>query len=116
MKVRLQEPIKKTCKTRDNCFMPAKKRTSLAPRLPLLSLLILECDAKTLAKDNLSVAADINNIVRILPKKLTVEVAQIDSRHDLLDRFADYKQKYRGIKIVVVIAHSNRSIISLAPG
>jgi hypothetical protein len=96
--------------------MPAKKRKSLAPRLPLLSLLILECDAKTLARDSLSVAADINNIVRILPKKLSVEVAPIDSRQDLLDRFADYKQTYRGIKLVVVIAHSNRSVISLAPG
>lgn len=94
--------------------MPRKKAKT--PRLPLLSLLILECDAKTLARDNLSVAADINNIVRILPKKLSVEVATIDSRHDLLDRFVDYKQKYRGIKLVVVIAHSNRSVISLAPG
>src|ERR1043166_4698233 len=84
-------------------------------RLPLLSLLLLECDANKLLSQNLAVANDINAIVRILPKRLTVEVASIDSQQEMLDRFAEYKRNYRGIKLVVVIAHSNSSIISLSP-
>jgi hypothetical protein len=39
----------------------------------------------------------------------------IKSKDDLLEKFADYSQKYRAIKLVVVIAHSNSSAISLAP-
>ncbi len=93
--------------------MPAK--TAKASRLPLLSLLILECDTNKLASQRLSVARDLHNIVRILPKKFTVEVALVRSKQDMVDNFADYKQKYRGIKLVVVIAHSNSSVISLAP-
>jgi hypothetical protein len=93
--------------------MPAKKVKTA--RLPLLSLSILECDAKKLMRQNLSVARDISNIVRTIPKRLTVEVAPIDSQQELLDKCAEYKQKYRGIKVVVVIAHSNSEVISLAP-
>jgi len=84
-------------------------------RLPLLSLLILEGDSNTLAQDNLSFASDIRNIVGLLPKKLTVEVAPINSQQDMLDIFAELKQKYRGVKLVVAIAHSNSSVISLSP-
>lgn len=95
-----------------------KKKKALkkaAPRLPLLSLLILECDHAKLASQSLSVASDIRTIVGILPKRLSVEVALIRSKADMVNHFADYQQRYRGIKIVVVIAHSNSSVISLAP-
>jgi hypothetical protein len=85
-------------------------------KLPLLSLLILECDADLLARQSLSVANDINKVVRILPKRLSVEVALVKSRDELLEKFAGYTQKYRAIKLVVVIAHSNSHVISLAPG
>jgi hypothetical protein len=93
--------------------MPAKK--AKVSRLPLLSLLILECDTDKLASQRLSVASDLNDIVRILPKRLSVEIALIRSKDDLTNRFAAYAQKYRGIKLVVVIAHSNAAVISLAP-
>jgi hypothetical protein len=33
----------------------------------------------------------------------------------MVNNFAEYQQRYRGIKLVVVIAHSNSSVISLAP-
>jgi hypothetical protein len=95
--------------------MAKKKPKIQKPRLPLLSLLILECDTTKLASQRLSVAQDLHNIVRILPNKFTVEVALIRSKQDMVDNFADYTEKYRGIKLVVVIAHSNNSVISLAP-
>lgn len=100
---------------------PATRKKPVAshaqePKLPLLSLLILECDADLLARQSLSVANDINAMVRILPKRLSVEVALIKTRDDLLEKFADYYKKYRAIKLVVVIAHSNNQVISLAPG
>jgi hypothetical protein len=94
----------------------SNKRAVETPRLPLLSLLILECDTDLLASQSLSVANDLNNIVRILPKRLSVEVALIKSKDELLEKFADYSRRYRSIKLVVVIAHSNSSVISLAPG
>lgn len=93
--------------------MPTKK--AKVSRLPLLSLLILECDTDKLASQRLSVASDLNSIVGILPKRLSVEVALIRSKDDLTNRFAEYAQRYRGIKLVVVIAHSNATVVSLAP-
>ncbi len=95
--------------------VPRVKKPTQKPKLPLLSLLILECDADLLASQSLSVANDLNNIVRILPKRLSVEIALIRSKDDLLKNFADCAQKYRAIKIVVVVAHSNSSVISLSP-
>jgi hypothetical protein len=96
--------------------MPRMRHKKLKnPRLPLLSLLILECDSDKLANQRLSVADDLDNIVQILPKKLRVEVALIRSKDDLTNCFSEYAQKYRGIKLVVVIAHSNPAVISLAP-
>lgn len=93
-----------------------KRSPEEKPKLPLLSLLILECDTDLLASQSLSVANDLNNVVRVLPKRLSVEVALIKSKDELLEKFADCSQKYRSIKLVVVIAHSNSSVISLAPG
>lgn len=86
------------------------------PRLPSLSLLILECDADLLASQSLSVANDINRVVGILPKRLSIEVAYIRKADDLRESFAAYSQKYNSIKLIVVIAHSNSQVISLAPG
>jgi hypothetical protein len=93
--------------------MPTQK--AKASRLPLLSLLILECDTEKLASQRLSVASDLKSIAQILPTKLSVEIALIRSKDDLTNRFAEYAHKYRGIKLVVVIAHSNATVISLAP-
>jgi hypothetical protein len=71
----------------------AKKKSKIQkPRLPLLSLLILECDTNKLASQRLSVAQDLHNIVRIMPKKFSVEVALIRSKQDMVDNFADYTQ------------------------
>lgn len=65
--------------------MPKAKKKAFrkSQGLPLLSLLILECDTAKLASQSLSVANDLNNIVRILPKKLSVEVPDsVEGRHD----------------------------------
>lgn len=93
----------------------AKKAGPKKPRLKPLSLLILECDADKLKSQALAVANDLNNVVRLLPAQLTVEVAFINSEADLRDRFVDYVQRYSSIKLIVVIAHSNREVISIAP-
>jgi hypothetical protein len=84
-------------------------------RLKPLSLLILECDADKLARQALSVAGEIKRVVEILPAKISVEVALINSSVDLRDKFVGYKEKYSSIKVIVVIAHSNRDVISIAP-
>lgn len=85
------------------------------PRLKALSLLILECDANKLKTQSLAVADELRTIVRILPANLTVELAFINGAADLTERFIDYAQRYSSIKLIVVIAHSNREVISLAP-
>lgn len=91
------------------------KKTPAAKRLPALSLLILECDASNLARQNLSVAHELHQITRLLPAKITREIALINSAADLQERFIDYKKRYSSIKLMVVIAHSNREVISVAP-
>jgi hypothetical protein len=104
--------------------MPARKATRKSsqkqlatkkPRLKPLSLLILECDANKLGRQSLSVAPELHKIVQLLPAKITAEVAFINSAADLRDKFVSYKEKYSSIKIIVVIAHSNRQVISIAP-
>lgn len=82
--------------------------------MPALSLLILECDANNLARQNLSVANELHQITRLIPSRITKEVAFINSAADLQERFIDYKQKYSSMKLIVVIAHSNREVISVA--
>lgn len=84
-------------------------------QLKPLSLLIIECDADKLAEQALSFAGEIKRVVEILPAKTSVEVAQINSTSDLRDKFVAYKEKYSSIKVIVVIAHSNRDMISIAP-
>jgi len=93
----------------------AKKAGSKKPRLKPLSLLILECDADKLKSQALAVANELNSVVRLLPAQLTVELAFINSEADLKEKFVDYAQKYSSIKLIVVIAHSNRDVISIAP-
>lgn len=85
------------------------------PRLKPLSILILECDADKLKSQALAVANELNSVVRLLPAQLTVELAFINSEADLRERFVDYVQRYSSIKLIVVIAHSNRDVISIAP-
>ena len=85
------------------------------PRLKPLSLLILECDADKLKSQALAVANELNGVIRLLPAQLTVELAFINSGADLKDTFVDYAQRYSSIKLIVVIAHSNRDVISIAP-
>jgi hypothetical protein len=99
-------PLKKVAK---------KKLGPKKPRLKPLSLLILECDADKLKSQALAVANELNSVVRLLPALLTVELAFINSEADLKERFVDYAQRYSSIKLIVVIAHSNRDVISIAP-
>src|ERR1041385_2659332 len=82
-------------------------------RLKALSLLILECDANKLKTQSLAVADELNAVVRLLPSNLTVELAFINVAADLTERFIDYAQRYSSIKLIVVIAHSNREVISM---
>lgn len=93
----------------------AKKARSKKPRLKPLSLLILECNADKLKSQALAVANELNSVVRLLPTQLTVEVAFINSGADLREKFVAYLQRYSSIKLIVVIAHSNREVISIAP-
>lgn len=93
----------------------AKKDGPKKPRLKPLSLLILECDAVKLKSQSLAVANQLNSVVSLLPAQLTVEVAYINSEDDLREKFVDYVQRYSSIKLIVVIAHSNREVISIAP-
>lgn len=110
-------PGRKTAKSKP----PSKTRRKLGsqaprkPRLKPLSLLVLECDAEKLARQSLGVAEELKPVLRTLPTSLSMEVALINSSADLRDSFASYKEKYSSIKVIVVIAHSNRDVISIAP-
>jgi hypothetical protein len=92
-----------------------KQAAPTKPKLKPLSLLILECDANKLASQSLAVANELNRIVQILPAKVSAEVAFINSAAGLRDKFVSYNEKYSSIKVIVVIAHSNRQVISIAP-
>jgi hypothetical protein len=80
-----------------------------------LSLLIVECDAARLKREGLSFAGEIQKFVELLPKTLSVQLAEINSQADLLEAFSVYAEKYSSIKRVVIIAHSNRNLIRVAP-
>lgn len=92
-----------------------KKALVKKPRLKPLSLLILECGAEKLQRQSLSVANELNQIIQILPAKISAQAALINSAADLQDNFVSFKEKYSSIKVIVVIAHSNRDVISIAP-
>lgn len=99
-------------------LVPRKKTTKPGlkkPRLKPLSLLILECDADKLKSQALAVANELHSVVSLLPAQLTVELAFINSEADLRKRFVDYAERYSSIKLIVVVAHSNRDVISIAP-
>lgn len=100
-------------------LVPRKKTTKKPgpkkPRQKSLSLLILECDADKLKSQALAVANELNSVVRLLPAQLTVELAFINSEADLRERFIDYALRFSSIKLIVVIAHSDREVISIAP-
>jgi hypothetical protein len=110
MPQRKRAPKKNTAKKVGRKTLGPKK-----PRLKPLSLLILECDADKLNSQSLAVASELNHVIRLLPVKLTVELAFINSEADIRERFVDYAQRYSSIKLIVVIAHSNREVISVAP-
>jgi hypothetical protein len=97
--------------TKKNKRAVVQKKRRLYP----LSLLILECDANKLTRQSLSVANELNQIICLLPAKLKAEVALINSAVDLQDKFIYYKEKYSSIKVIVVVAHSNRNVVSIAP-
>src|SRR5438874_1312640 len=109
MPQRKRAPKKKTAKK-----LAPKKLGPKKPRLKPLSLLILECDADKLKSQSLAVANELNRVIRLLPTQLTVELAFINSEADLRERFVDYAERYSSIKLIVVIAHSNRDVISVA--
>jgi hypothetical protein len=94
---------------------PAKRRKTTVSKLKPLSLLVLECDARKLQSQSLSFAQEIHTIIKHLPKKLTVEVGLINSEDDFRKILITCTEKYSSIKNIVVIGHSNRNLICVAP-
>jgi hypothetical protein len=92
----------------------AKRQKAAVSKPKPLSLLILECDAQKLEKQGLTFAGDLYKIVSALPAKITVEVGMITSQANLLEVLVNCKEKYSSIQNIVVIAHSNRNVISVA--
>jgi hypothetical protein len=94
----------------------AKRRKTSVSKLKPLSLLVLECDAGKLQSQSLSFAQEIHTIIKHLPKKLTVEVGLINSEDDFREILITCAEKYSSVKNIVVIGHSNRNVICVAPG
>jgi hypothetical protein len=94
----------------------AKRQKKAVSKLKPLSLLILECDAQTLESQSLSFAREISTVVNALPKNLTVEPGLINSEEDFRKILIHCAEKYSSIKNIVVIGHSNRDLIRVAPG
>jgi len=93
----------------------AKRQTTKVSKLKPLSLLILECDAQKLQRQSLSFAGDLFKVVSLLPAKITVEVGLINSKEDFSKILIVCSEKYSSIKNIVVIGHSNRALICVAP-
>lgn len=91
-----------------------KRRISKRPKLPKLSLLILECDTPFLNARWRTLGSDIDQLIRLLPTDTRVETAEINSEEDLRDRFAGYSDKYSSIDVVLVVGHANRDEIPLS--
>jgi hypothetical protein len=105
---------------------PAKKRITKTskkksaklvkkPKLPILPLLILECDANRLASEGMAMGNQIHTIAQVLPvTNRNLELALINSQDDLRDAFVRYSERYRSIKVIVVIGHSDASGIRIS--
>jgi hypothetical protein len=96
---------------------PRKKSASKLtrkPKLPSLSLLIIECDTPYLNKQWRELGRDIGQFIGVLPGGTSVEIAEINSEEDLRSTFTAYSEKYSSINLVVVIGHANRDEIPLS--
>jgi hypothetical protein len=91
----------------------AKKRVAVKPKRRGKSLLILECDAPTLASQGLSMAGQLQIVVRLAAPKVKTEVVQTSTKEDLLSRLGSLKQKQDSFSFIVVIGHSNVSGLNL---
>jgi len=92
-----------------------KKLQVKKPKLPVLPLLILECDANRLEREGMAMGNQIHGIARVLPiRNKNIELALINSQDDLLKAFADYAGQYSSIKVIVVIGHSDVSGIRIS--
>lgn len=83
-----------------------------------LHLLILECNAGTLATQGLSFAqgvADAMKLVRREQKHLKIEALLIDSYEDFSDGIVERIENYSSVHNIIVVGHSNRQRLAVAP-
>lgn len=103
--------------------MPKAKRTKAkrtrkssqvgAKKLPLLSLLIIECDSRRLASESISIAGEFDAIRAVLSPRSTSELLRIESQDELKHNLANLSEKFRGAKAIILIGHSNRDGIRI---
>lgn len=77
------------------------------------SLLILECDARKLEQQSLSIARELDASVRLLVPRVTTAMVRTTSQADLLSQLAHCKEGCGEFDLVVVIGHSNQTGLRL---
>lgn len=80
------------------------------------SILIIECDPATLESQALSMARDLQGIVRLVVPSATLRLVPAVSRESLLHDLGRCKVECGGFDHVAVVGHSNRNGLRLAPG
>jgi hypothetical protein len=80
------------------------------------SILIVECDSATLRSQAISMAADLERIVRTVVPSATIRLVSATSQESLLSGLGRCKEECGGFDNVAIVGHSNRRGLRLAPG
>jgi hypothetical protein len=78
--------------------------------------LVLECDADNLALQGLGFAGEIQTVLDLLPKSIRVLTALINSQEDFSKVLIRCAEKYSTVQNILIVGHSNRQIMRIAPG
>lgn len=92
---------------------PPKPKT-LAP--PVGKALVLECDADTLAVQGFSIAGALHRTASVAASAGDVVHVRATSQGQLLSALGELRLLRSAFSVIVVVGHSNRNEICLAPG
>lgn len=81
-----------------------------------LHLLVLECDANTLASQGLSFFDEIQLVTKLLPDKARCEMERINSQEQFTATVRRYFENYSSVHNILIIGHSNPGSIRIAQG
>lgn len=92
---------------------PVKRKRRPPPVPP--SLLILACDPKKLAADSITLAADTCATLRTFMPAVRCDLVEASTESSLLAEFARLSECGVRYDVILVVGHSNRDVLALAP-